>query len=58
VIERELTRLLPERGVPTGLERRSAPARLVGGAFEVDAGAQLEAIGLEVAQAIHGELGR
>jgi hypothetical protein len=56
-MERELARLLAERGTPPSLARGSGIERLDGGAFEVAHGSKSEAVGVQVAQAIYGGLG-
>ena len=55
-VERELTRLLADRGVPESLERGGEIANMDGGAFEVAPGSRAEAIGAQVARAVYGGL--
>jgi hypothetical protein len=52
-VERELTRLLHERGIPPLLHRGAEVAYLDGGAFHVAPGSRAEVIGTQVAQAIY-----
>jgi hypothetical protein len=52
-VERHLGRLLAEGGVPPGLAGAGRVLHLPGGSFEVPAGASAEAIGAEVARALH-----
>jgi hypothetical protein len=53
-VERELARLIAERGMPAGLAQGAQIASLDGGAFQVVPGARPEAIGAQVAQAVYG----
>ena len=55
-MERELARLLIEQGTPPTLGQGREVACLDGGAFEVAPGSRAEAIGVQVAQAVHGGL--
>ncbi len=55
-VERELARLLVERGLPTGLARGADLSRHDGGSFAVAPGAGAEAIGARVARAVYGGL--
>ena len=55
-VERELARLLAERGLPPGLVRGADLSRLDGGSFAVAPGAGAEAIGARVARAVYGRL--
>jgi hypothetical protein len=57
-VESELARLFDEQGVPPSLARESGIERLDGGAFEVAHGSKLEAVGVQVAQAVFGGLSR
>ena len=57
-VERELTRLLTDRGVPQSLERGGEIANMDGGAFEVATGSRSEAIGAQVARSVYGGLRR
>jgi hypothetical protein len=52
-VQRELARLLAERGVPRPLASGGQTARLDGGAFELPPGAGAEAIGSQIAQALY-----
>jgi hypothetical protein len=52
-VERELARLLDERGLPPPLGQRAELARLDGGSFDVTAGAHPNVIGAEIARAIY-----
>lgn len=49
-IQRELTRLLIEHGVPAALRQGGDVARLNGGSFEVTLGTSVETIGIQVAR--------
>ena len=53
-VERELARVLAERGVPPSLLADSAHARLDGGAFALAPGLAPEAIGDRIAQSVYG----
>ncbi len=53
-VERELTRLLNEQGVPSLFGQDGDFARLHGGEVRVAPGARAEAIGRQVAQAVYG----
>ena len=57
-VERELTRLLADRGVPESLEGGREVASVDGGAIEVATGSKAEAVGVRVAKAVYGGLGR
>jgi hypothetical protein len=57
-IERELSRLFTEQGVPPSLAQGGAAARLDGGSIEVLPGLKADAIGVQVAQAVYGGLNR
>lgn len=57
-VERELTRLLADRGVPQSLERGGEIANMDGGAFEVVRGSRAEVVGTQVAKAVYGGLGK
>ncbi len=57
-VERELARLLTERGLPPGLAQGADLARLDGGGFEAKPGARPEAVGAQVAGAVYGGLKR
>ena len=56
-LERELTRLLEERGLPPTVTGSEWP-RLDGGSFELAPGLRAEAIGARVATAVYEGLGR
>ena len=56
-VERELTRLLAERGVPGGLAAGGEAPRLDAGWFDLAPGSGPEAIGTGVAAAVYGGLG-
>lgn len=53
-VERELTRLFAEQGVPVSLANGGEIARLNGGAFSVTRGSKPEVIGAQVAQSVYG----
>jgi len=55
-VERELTRLLADRGVPESLETGREVASVDGGAFEVAPGSKTEVVGAQVARAVYGGL--
>lgn len=55
-VERELTRLFIEQGVPPSLAQGGEVAHLDGGMFKVAPGSKAEAIGAQIAQAVYGEL--
>ena len=55
-VERELTRLLTDRGVPQSLERGGEIASMDGGAFEVAPGSRAQVVGAQVAKAVYGGL--
>jgi hypothetical protein len=55
-VERELARLLAERGLPAGLAQGTDLPRLDGGSFEAKPGARPEAVGRQVAGAVYGGL--
>ena len=57
-IERELTRLLNEKGVPSGLDRGTEIDSVNAGTFEVSAGMTADAIGRHISQAVYGGLDR
>lgn len=57
-VERELARLLADQGAPPSLSRNHSVARLHGGTFEATPASKPEAAGGQIAQAIHGGLGR
>lgn len=57
-VQRELTRLLAESGIPPELARGSGIERVDGGQLELSAGASAQTIGAGIAQAVYGSLGR
>ena len=57
-VERELTRLFAEYGVPPSLRQGGEVARLSGGAFDAASSARAEELGSRIAQAVYGGLGR
>jgi len=56
-VERELTQLLGERGVPRSLGRGGAIASIDGGAFQLAPGSKAETIGAQVARKVYGGFG-
>ena len=57
-VERELTRLITEQGVPSSLVREGGVARINGGTFEVSPGSRAEIIGGQVAQSVYDGFGK
>ncbi|MGI9182852.1 MAG: hypothetical protein ACR2H9_20435 [Longimicrobiaceae bacterium] len=57
-VERELARLLAERGLSPSLTQNGEVARLDAGALHVAPGARAESIGRQVAQSVHRGLAR
>ena len=57
-VQRELTRLLSERGIPGSLTRGGEVARLDGGSFSVKQGSKADVVGRQVAQAVFGGMKR
>jgi hypothetical protein len=57
-IERELARLLTERGLPPGLAQKAEIPRLDGGSFEMSRTATPERVGGRVAGAVYGGMSR
>jgi hypothetical protein len=55
-VERELARLLGERGLPAGLATPGEIARLDGGSFEMNRITTPEGLGRQVAGAVYGGL--
>lgn len=55
-VERELARLFGDQGVPPSLPQDATVRHLDAGAFDVRPGFGTEAIGAQVARAVHGEL--
>ena len=53
-VERELTHLLAEQGVPPSLAQGGEISVLGSGNFEVVPGSKIDAIGSQMAQAIYG----
>lgn len=53
-VERELTRLFAEKGVPNSLSKGGEIERFDGGAFEMRQGSKAETIGAQVARAVYG----
>jgi hypothetical protein len=56
-LERELTRLLAERGALSHLSGPMEIERMNGGSFKVSPGGRAAGVGAEVARAVHGALG-
>jgi len=57
-VERELGRLLAERGVPAALTTNADVPRLEGRSFTAPAGARPEAVGRQIAGAVYGGMRR
>lgn len=57
-LEKELTRLFEERGVPGSLTSESEMDTIKGGSFQVAPGARAERVGSQVAGAVYGGLKR
>ena len=57
VLQRELSRLFVEEGIPPSLTRGAGIDRVEGGPFEAQPGSGAEAIGALVARAVYGGLG-
>jgi hypothetical protein len=57
-IERELTRLFSEEGAPTAITQDGEIAQLDRGAFEISGAYNSETIGMQLAKAIYGALGK
>ena len=55
-VERELIRLLADRGVPQSLERGREIGHVDGGAFEVASNSKAQVVGAQVAKAVYGGL--
>jgi len=53
-VQRELTRLFNEHGVPSNLAKRSETTRLDGGSFDVSPQVGAEGVGLQVARSLYG----
>jgi len=52
-LERELARILADRGLPSGLEARGQTTHLDGGKVEGAGGDTTEIVGTQIARAIH-----
>ena len=52
-VEKELTRLLADRGVPQSLKHGAEITHVDGGAFEVAPGARTQVVGAQVAKAVY-----
>ncbi len=57
-VERELTRLAAEHGLPQGAMKSGGIGRVDGGIFRADTVAKPEVIGTQVAQSVHGAIGK
>jgi hypothetical protein len=57
-VERELSRLFAEQGVPPSLENGGKIDNLDGGAFEMTPGSRAEVVGSRVARTVYGGLKR
>jgi len=57
-LERELTRLFEEKGVPGSFTSGKEIDRINGGSFQVAPGARAERVGTQVAGAVYGGLKR
>jgi hypothetical protein len=57
-VERELTRLLGERGVPISLRVESATDEITGATFNVNHNSKLSAIGQQIGQAVYQGFGK
>lgn len=57
-VERELTRLFAEQGIPASLSHGGEVAFLKGGSFNVALGSKVEAIGTQVAQSVYGGMNK
>jgi len=53
-IERELTRLFSQHGLPSSLFQAGVLEQLDGGSFQVGPGTKEQVIGIQVAQAVYG----
>ena len=53
-VQRELTRLFAEQGMPTSLAQGEEIGRLDGGRFVMTVGMQAEEIGVQIAKSIYG----
>ncbi len=54
----ELERLFAEEGVPASIQAGWNVARLDGGSYKADKGASAEQVGVQVARAVYGAMGR
>ena len=52
-VQRELTRLLAERGVPPSLAQEASRLQIDSGQFQITPGARADAVGRQVAQQIY-----
>jgi hypothetical protein len=57
-IQKELTRLLLEAGIPAGITGGAGLDRIDGGSFEVDVNAGAGKVGAQVARAVYGGMNR
>jgi hypothetical protein len=57
-VERTLAELLTEHGVPPSFDEGREVARLDGGAFPIAPESAIEAIGAQIASAVHRALGK
>lgn len=57
-VERELTNIFTERGIPHSLAEGGEISHLDGGAFQMTPNSRPETIGAKVAQAVYGGLKR
>lgn len=57
-VEQELARMFADRGVPQSLAEGGEIASVDGGAFEVAPGSRADVVGVQVAKAVYGGLGR
>ena len=58
VVQRELTRMLAERGMPPAVASGAEIESLSGQSFELARGASPDAIGVQVARAVYGGIKR
>jgi len=56
-VQRELTRLIAERGLPRSLQQDGVISRIDGGGFEVAPGSTERAIAGQVARSVYGGFG-
>ncbi len=57
-LQRELTRLFAEQGIPSSLTQGGTVALIDGGTFNLTQGARADAIGTQVAQSVYGGMKR